>query len=195
MIRYEDNKWLTEQIATQCAPLLAGLKPSNLLIIPQGMERNLYEVLEKTNVSMYLLSEYDGKQVYLLYRSNELVVYLTERKVQELLKELGYGNSELSFLLRCVSKKYRAHKTERAPFPHELGLLLGYPAVDVKGFMEYKGRNFLFSGYWKVYDNAGETMRLFAEFERAKSYIANMVKKGYGIADISAMYYKTKAFA
>ena len=36
-----DNKWLSEQIAIQCAPLLAGLKPSNLLIIPLGLEEDL----------------------------------------------------------------------------------------------------------------------------------------------------------
>lgn len=38
-------------------------------------------------------------------------------------------------------------------FPHEMGLLLGYPIEDVVGFMEHSGKEYLYSGYWKVYEN------------------------------------------
>ena len=190
-----DNYWLSEQIAVQCAPLLAGLKPSNLLIIPMGMEAVLRHSLRGTRIAMYLLSEYDGKQVFLLYKVNELIVYLTEQSVQRLLLDLGYESGELYSLLQRVSKKYTAHKQEKEAFPHELGLLLGYPAVDVKGFMEQAGKNFLYSGYWKVYGNVRETVLLFKEFGRAKEYVVRLVKQGYSIAEIMAMYYKTKAIA
>ena len=195
MVLQNNTEWLNEQIAVQCAPLLAGLKPSNLLIMPMGMEVALKRSLKGTRISMYLLSEYDGKQVYLLYKANELIVYLTEQGVRRLLSELGYEGGELYSMLRRVSKKYTAHKQKKEEFPHELGLLLGYPAVDVKGFMQQEGRNFLFSGYWKVYGNAGETRKLFAEFGRAKEYVVRLVKQGYSIAEIMAMYYKTKAIA
>jgi len=195
MVLQNNTEWLNEQIAMQCAPLLAGLKPSNLLIIPMGMEVVLRHSLRGTRISVYLLSEYDGKQVYLLYKVNELIVYLTEQNVQRLLLDLGYEGGELYSLLQRVSKKYTAHKQEKEAFPHELGLLLGYPAVDVKGFMEQAGKNFLYSGYWKVYGNVRETVLLFKEFGRAKEYVVRLVKQGYSIAEIMAMYYKTKAIA
>lgn len=188
-------RWLNEQIAVQCAPLLAGLKPSNLLIIPDGMETELKEILRKTKFSMYCLTKYGEKQVYLLYQGNELVVYLTDPEVQKLLLELGYEGGELFRLLQKVSEKYTAHKKNRKEFPHELGLLLGYPAVDVKGFMEHRGKNFLYSGYWKVYGNVRETVSLFQEFGRAKEYIVRLTTKGYSIADITAMYDRTRAVA
>ena len=195
MVLQNNTEWLNEQIAVQCAPLLAGLKPSNLLIIPMGMEAVLRHSLRGTRIAMYLLSEYDGKQVFLLYKVNELIVYLTEQNVQRLLLDLGYESGELYSLLQRVSKKYTAHKQEKEAFPHELGLLLGYPAVDVKGFMEQAGKNFLYSGYWKVYGNVRETVLLFREFGRAKEYVVRLVKQGYSIAEIMAMYYKTKAIA
>lgn len=195
MVLQKNKKWLERQIAIQCAPLLAGLKPSNLLIVPQGMETELKEILKKTRFALYRLSEYSGKQVYLVYKVNELIVYLTEPMVQELLLELGYGGCELFYLLQCVSRKYTAHKREKSEFPHELGLLLGYPAVDVKGFMVHAGKNFLYSGYWKVYGNVRETVSLFREFGRAKEYVVQLVEKGYSIADITAMYHKAKAIA
>ena len=195
MVLQYNTEWLNEQIAMQCAPLLAGLKPSNLLIIPMGMDAVLRHSLRGTRIAMYLLSEYDGKQVFLLYKVNELIVYLTEQTVQRLLLDLGYEGAELYSLLQRVSKKYTAHKQEKEAFPHELGLLLGYPAVDVKGFMEQAGKNFLYSGYWKVYGNVRETVLLFREFGRAKEYVVRLVKQGYSIAEIMAMYYKTKAIA
>ena len=115
--------------------------------------------------------------------------------MQALLCELGYEGGEMFSLLQNVSGKYTAHKRERKEFPHELGLLLGYPAVDVKGFMEHAGKNFLYSGYWKVYGNVRETVSLFREFGRAKEYIAGLAAMGYSIADITAMYHRTEAIA
>ena len=195
MIKQNEYRWLNEQIAIQCAPLLAGLKPSNLLIIPKGLEVNLKSCLQGTRLAMYCLSEYDGKQVYLLCKVNELMVYLTEPQVQELLWELGYTDGEFFSLLRMISKKYTAHKQIGSEFPHELGLLLGYPVVDVKGFMEHSGKNFLYSGYWKVYGNVRETVSLFQKFSRAKEMAIQLTSMGYSIADITAVYYKTQAIA
>ena len=194
MVMQGKVQWLNEQIAVQCAPLLAGLKPSNLLIIPKGLEMDLIISLRGTEFMAYRLSEYDEKQVFLLYKINELVVYLTERSVQDLLMELGYENAEMFSLLQKVAEKYTAHKREKAEFPHELGLLLGYPAVDVKGFMEHRGKDFLYSGYWKVYGNVRETVSLFREFGRAKEFVVQLVARGYSIADITAMYHNNKSF-
>lgn len=194
MVSPEKYQWLKEQIATQCAPLLAGLKPSNLLIIPKGLEMDLIIALQGTDFMVYCLSEYDEKQVFLMYKVNELMVYLTERPVQNLLMELGYEEAGLFSLLPVVSEKYQAHKREKAEFPHELGLLLGYPAADVRGFMEHGGKDFLYSGYWKVYENVRETVSLFREFGRAKEFVVRLVTQGYSIAEISAVYYKNKSF-
>lgn len=194
MVWQKETKWLNEQLAAQCAPLLAGLKPSNLFIIPEGLEKTLQEVLMGTKFLAYCLTKYDGKQVYLLYRGNELMVYLTEPEVQQLLRELGYEGGELYSLLKKVSEKYTAHKQEKAEFPHELGLLLGYPAVDVRGFMEHGGKNFLYSGYWKVYGNVRETVTLFREFGRAKEFVVQMVAKGYSIAEITPLYYRNRRY-
>ena len=36
---------------------------------------------------------------------------------------------------------------EKGAFPHEIGLLLGYPVEDVLGFIRYQGKNYLYTGY------------------------------------------------
>ena len=195
MIFQKEMTWMEEQIAVQCAPLLAGLKPSNLLILPGGMEAVLAHSLQETGVDFSCLSEYGEKQVYLLFDKEKLMVHLTRPKVWNLLQELGYEGRELEQLLRMVSQKYTAHIRSKAEFPHELGLLLGYPEVDVKGFMEHKGKEFLYSGYWKVYGNVRETVDLFQKFDRAKEWMVRYVKNGYSIVEVMTMYYKAKAVA
>ena len=194
MIWQENKEWLKKQIAAQCAPLLAGLKPSNLLIIPKEWAESLQQALNGTKVVFFCLSEYDGNLVYLLYRANELMMYLTEPEVEKLLLELGYMGSGLYPLLWKVSEKYMAHKRERSTFPHELGLLLGYPVVDVRGFMEHGGRDFLYSGYWKVYGNVRETVSLFREFGRAKELLMRFVAEGGSLADYQELYCKSRNY-
>jgi len=56
-------------------------------------------------------------------------------------------------------------------FPHELGLLLGIPREDVAGFIENRGANSLFCGYWKVYHNPRQAMKAFARYDMAKQAV------------------------
>lgn len=179
-----ENRWLDLQIATQCAPLLAGLKPSNLLILPENAKNDLEMALKNTRFSHYRLSGKDGREVYLLYQASELVYYLTDAQVQRLLRELGYAEMELQKLLKSISEKYEEHQWNGTEFPHELGLVLGYPVVDVRGFMQHDGKNFLYSGYWKVYGNLKGTRRLFKEFGKAKELAVELALIGYEVADI-----------
>ena len=69
-----------------------------------------------------------------------------------------------------------------------MGLLLGYPAEDVKGFVENEGKNFLYSGYWKVYADVEEKRRLFQKFENAKETVIQLLSYGVGIQDILDIY-------
>lgn len=46
-------------------------------------------------------------------------------------------------------------------FPHELGLFLGYPAEDVRGFIDRKQCKYI--GLWKVYESDEEKARAICE--------------------------------
>lgn len=46
-------------------------------------------------------------------------------------------------------------------FPHEIGLVLGYPPADVAGFIEHKGTDFLACGGWKAYSKPHEALDAF----------------------------------
>lgn len=181
-----EARWLKLQIATQCAPLLAGIKVSNLLILPKNRAEEAKSLLKETEFSETLLLQQEDRVVYLVYRTEELVSYLAEKEVQKLLRELGYGKTAMADLLDSVRERYEAHQNGEGLFPHELGLALGYPPADVRGFMEQEGKNFLYSGYWKVYDNAAEAKRLFRAFEKAREQAVELVLAGYELTDVAA---------
>ncbi len=105
--------------------------------------------------------------VILLYREERLEKYLKMPQVQKLLREAGYESDRLEDILPVFCDRYETY-AEREPFPHELGLLLGYPPEDVEGFIRHQGKNSLCTGYWKVYADKEGKQRLFEKYEYAK---------------------------
>lgn len=65
-----------------------------------------------------------------------------------------------------------------------MGILLGYPIEDVIGFMENKGHNCLFTGYWKVYHDQAAKRKLFERFEYAKESLIQLLHYGMSMSEI-----------
>lgn len=172
------------QLAMQCAPVIMGLKTSNLLIIPNENTDKVRKILKGTNLSTLILLVKEEKTTILVYRAERLVQYLSEREVKRLLKELGYQGAELENLIPVFKKRYAEYCKNGGNFPHEMGLLLGYPVEDVRGFIENEGKNFLYTGYWKVYENIGEKLQLFRQFELAKETLIQLIARGISVAEV-----------
>lgn len=68
--------------------------------------------------------------------------------------------------------------------PHEIGAFLGYPADDVKGFIENRGNRYLMIGYWKVYSDLAKARMIFKEYDRAKDCAVNEFITGKSIREI-----------
>ena len=115
------------QLALQCAPLITGLKISNLLTIsPEGFTQ-VGRIVEGSVLSLYPLLETEEKMVILLYREDRLEKYLKMPQVKKLLREAGYESDRLEDILPVFCDRYETYTERGKPFPHELGLLLGYP--------------------------------------------------------------------
>ena len=175
---------LETQMALQCAPLMAGIKISNLLIVQNSNVGDVEKILEGTPITSDILYQTSRKTTFLLYRASEVKNYLNTEKVKEAMHQFGYEKMDLPSILRELSVRYHGYMSRREEFPHELGLLLGYPVEDVLGFIENRGQNFLYTGYWKVYGNVDEAVALFARFERVKEQMIRMVSVGMDIPEI-----------
>ncbi len=179
-----DLKALKMQLALQCSPLLAGLKISNLLIVSSKDEKHVQRLFRRSDITARIIYKEGEKTAFLLYRSRELEAYMAQEGVKKLLIWLGYTKIRLEEVLDLFCQRYGQYRQHKREFPHEMGLLLGYPVADVYGFIINRGKNYLYTGYWKVYDNLSDTLKLFEQFEQAKEHMIRKVNAGAGFYDI-----------
>lgn len=162
-----DQNRLYVQLALQCAPFLAGIKVSNLFIVEERYWLGLCWLCRNTDICVRRLYYCRGKVTLLMYRKKELEEWLNMPETYALLIKLGYENGNLHHIFTRLEEKIGGHGSGEMPFPHELGLILGYPPEDVEGFLENGGKKCLYTGYWKVYAHLEEKLELFWAYDRA----------------------------
>ena len=180
MLSGMDNmKSLQVQLILQCAPFLKGIKIACILNITEENSRELYEILEGTGIKFKILTRNHGKCLVLLYRRESFSRYL------EFLGSYGYEDVEPEKMLERLSKRVCQYSDGEICFPHEIGAFLDYPIDDVKCFIEKDGKDSLFSGYWKVYNNPGRAKMIFWAYDKAKTSAVNEYLIGKNIRDIA----------
>ena len=98
-----------------------------------------------------------------------------------LLTRAGYpAGGDLEALLAALSGRLG----QGGPFPHEVGLFLGYPPEDVEGFCRHGGRNYKLSGPWKVYGRVEEARARFRAFHRCRDALYRRVEEGRTLAQL-----------
>jgi hypothetical protein len=172
------------QLALQCAPLIAGLKVSNLLNIEKQDFPAVLAIIGHSHLRCYTLLSMQQKMTVLLYDPKRLQAYLEQPEVTAFFTENGYESLSMEALLEEFCIRYQRYMEEKKEFPHEMGLLLGYPIEDVNGFIEDGGAHPLCTGYWKVYHNKEKKLRLFEHFENAKESMIQLLSCGVHMADI-----------
>jgi hypothetical protein len=176
----------------QCAPLITGLKISNLLNIRREDFVSMQEIVKHSQFSWYLIFETEEKITALLFHRDRLESYLDKPQVRKMLKQAGYVNLSLCDILKEFAVRYKEYMETKNDFPHEMGLLLGYPTEDVEGFITHQGGNFLCVGYWKVYANKERKLKIFEGFENAKESLIQLLSYGISMGEIMDMCCKPK---
>ena len=105
------------QAVLQCAPLLTGIKMSNLLHVREGQQREVASMFEATPVSSRILYKKNGRISVFLYREQRLKRFLSVGKVRRLLDSFGYRGMELPEILSRLSDRYQRHMDGRGEFP------------------------------------------------------------------------------
>ncbi len=183
-----DRRRVELQIVLQCAPTLAGLKTSNLLIVSKDQEDKVRYVLRHSGLLGYRLVYDRHRVIFLVFNKNMLLNYLSCKDVKAFLTEYGYRTDAFGYCIRNFQERYNAFVNDRKEFPHEMGVFLGYPLCDVRGFIENEGDNFLLSGYWKVYDNEAAAKSLFEQFDDIKDDMVRKLSEGCSLTDILGDY-------
>ncbi|MCD8015014.1 MAG: DUF3793 family protein [Lachnospiraceae bacterium] len=304
-------------LGQQCAPVIAGVKPSNLLIVEKGSRNVLAYVLKGTSICARLLYVSAEKDYWLLFEPEKMQALLQETEIRRYLLECGYrleyeNKAEIGYVfdhaweagtrcravpdcepgfkcqelsecepgskcravpdcepgskcrellvcepgfkcqvvsecepgsicwvksdydpeLKCwemseyepgsrygrrsenerqsdgrsvpggeldaalarLAVRFRSYKQDGSSFPHEMGVFLGYPIGDVKGFVENNGQNFKQSGYWKVYDDVAYANRIFELYAHVREKALELCSQGMRIIDIWQCFRTTLAY-
>lgn len=171
---------IKELIVDLCAPTLAGLKTGNLFSVKETEEklrdemRELNGVFSQKGLRLIPLAKADGSTLIYLYRPEMLEEDLTDPDARKILCSMGYPCESQNC---CLGKLVRRVKSEKG-FPHEIGLFLGYPPCDVKGFMHSSSEGVKCVGCWKVYGNEEEAQKTFQRYEKCTAAYRRLAKKG-----------------
>ena len=183
-LKNEDRKVrLGFQVILQCAPFLKGLKVSGLISIELYFE--LEEMFSGMEINFHKLSCSKGKCLVLFYRPKELEEYMNQSKLWKLIRQYGYKKGSIEEMLIHLSTRVCDCDKQGNGFPHEIGAFLGYPMADVQSFIEKDGKDFIMTGYWKVYSNPEKARMIFHEYDRAKDCAVNEYLDGKNIREIA----------
>lgn len=173
-----------EMLITHCSPTLAGMKTGNLFCCPCESIEEIEEQIKQWNqilspkgVQMMLLNMLKERALIYVYRPKKLRTDIQNEGAKCLLREQGYKSYEVN---ACIGELMNRLCTCEE-FPHEIGLFLGYPLEDIKGFIEHKGKNCKCVGCWKVYCNEQEARKTFAKYKRCTTIYKQKLQEGLPI--------------
>lgn len=170
-------------LATLCAPTLAGLKPASLFRYQPcagqdgcAMAAAWHAALCDRGVAVRVLKACPrtGAVLVYVYRPAQIEALLKNSDVRRFLCSEGYCPGTADELLAQLSQRLCCE----GDFPHEIGIFLGYPLEDVKGFIDNKGKNCQSCGSWKVYCNAGEKEALFDKYRKCTRIYRQVFEAG-----------------
>lgn len=173
-----------EYLVQHCAPTLAGLKTGNLFTCPFVCRDALLSQLRQLNLRLsgkglrLLPLRFSHRKALLyLYRPAKLRRDLNQDTAAELLRQEGYDPGCCEKCVACLRKKICSQKD----FPHEIGLFLGYPAEDVRGFIQLGPDCCKCTGCWKVYTDEESAKKTFAQYKKCTRVYREQWAKGTSI--------------
>jgi len=171
-----------------CSPTLAGLKTGALFSCPfasgtqmRACVRSWNARLRNKGLRVLPLRCHKERTLIYIYRSSALLRDLGRIQTAQLLAELGYPCLSPE---RCIAHLMR-RLTRGGPFPHEIGLFLGYPAEDVRGFIRDPAAC-KYVGCWKVYGDVHAARALFARYKECTRLYGARLALGASLEQLTA---------
>ncbi|MCR4875476.1 MAG: DUF3793 family protein [Clostridia bacterium] len=167
-------------IINNCSPTLAGLKTGNIFNyeIQHGEDvynsvANFNNVFKPKGLKMEVLRIKGNVALIYLYRTSALCEDLSSNQAREFLLENNYPIGSVSSCLDKLKERINASQE----FPHEIGLFIGYPIEDVKGFIEKGANGSKYCGAWRVYGDVDAAKKKFAIYKKCRDVYCSIYKK------------------
>lgn len=179
---------LENRLIEHCAPTLAGIKSANLFSCHfDSKEEVLLEIdalnkmLNDRGVVVEAVKWKENWVLIYVYRRNMLEKELRQDGAAELLFQYGYSDGDVEHCLEHLKERLYQYEC----FPHEIGIFLGYPLEDVKGFIAHKGKKCKYCGLWKVYCNEQETRKFFEKIQKCNRIYSQVFAAGRSLSQMT----------
>lgn len=165
-----------------CGVTFAGIKPASLFTFGNEEMEMLPYYERKFRIKGFIfvrMSQKNGRTLIFVYHKGALKETLFSDANREFLQSKGYDYQNLSEAV-CLLRK----RLQEDEFPHEIGVFLGYPLDDVKGYIACPTAKTQLCGYWKVYCDEEEKQKIFNRFDRCTNCICRKMLEGQSLTDI-----------
>lgn len=173
-----------EIIVRYSSPTLAGIKSGSLFTQKYEDKETLISEIKRLNRSLrnkgviiLPLRFWNNTVLILVYRPSLLRKCINDTLAQKILLNCGYDYKDLNSHGRSISRL--AARIKENQFPHEIGIFLGYPPKDVKGFIDNNAYNYKMSGLWKVYSDVDYASRLMNSYHKCTDNYLKRFNSGY----------------
>jgi len=187
---FEDLKLSFDKIIIHSsAPTFCNIKPGNMFFVKnEAFLTDKFEAWKKS-LSKYGIMAFSAT---ISETSTAIIVLnicwvrkiLAEVFVQAYLSEKGYhSSSPFDFVDELF---IRMKKNEG--FPHEVGVILGYPVEDVIEFENHEGHDCKYCGYWKTYSDVENAKICQCRYKTCRNMCDLLFEQGYSLSQIIKKY-------
>ena len=182
----DEVRRIQSQLVLQCDPFLKGIKLAAITNMAPDACEMLERILEGSGISFRILASGKKRCLVFLYREEAFARYIRTGKIRRFLSSYGYRGYMVKETLDRLSERIGMYSREDISFPHEIGVFLDYPLRDVEGFIQNGGKDYLLSGYWKVYHNPERARKQFQAYDRARNEAVKELLAGKRFTEIVA---------
>ena len=174
------------------APTICGIKPANLF----SVRKECFSVPEFTRWKKALAERgisadavRSGRNIFLIlvYNLHWLRKLLADSLVRAYMDGKGYADCPSA---RTTIVRLLGRLRDTSCFPHEVGIVLGYPVVDVMEFERCGGRNCKYCGCWKTYSDVESARCCQCRFRECSCMCRKWFDEGYPLSRIIEEYKK-----
>lgn len=179
-----------------CAPTLCEIKAGNMFFVKnQDYSESSFEDWKKTFFSRGIISF-----AIRLSESSTAILVCNVCKVRKILADcivqayLCQKNYHCSGVVDFVDE-FTSRVQKCQGFPHEIGVILGYPVEDVIEFENHQGHDCKYCGQWKSYSDVENARECHCRYKNCCGFCERLYSEGYSLNYIICEYKKTASAA
>lgn len=173
------------------APTFCRIKPGNLFFVRNNLflKKNFDEwkkSFSEHGIMSFSLELSESSTAILVIDIFSVKKILNDIHVRNYLGKKGYEYSDEFGFINELFMRIKYNEV----FPHEVGIILGYPLNDVIEFEKQHGTNFKYGGYWKSYSDVENAKKCQCKYNDCSCLCKNLYDNGLSLSQIINEYNK-----